>query len=546
MLPKNTADESIRYSALVPLVLFCCWSCSEEPQLDSTVHLPDKRPNIIFLLADDQRAGTTSAANHPDIRTPNLDRLAADGVVFSNAYSVQPICAPSRFAIFSGQYERTNGLGFSSPYQVTEPQWQTTYPALLRDAGYHTGFIGKFGVEFYTFRGRGNEKFDFWRAHDGWLSFFPGDNPESTSIEAYADATQKISTEIMGEYITEFLGNLPDDKPFNLSVSFSAPHGSVTSSMFLDADTSECQTSQCKKMGIPANQNPRISQHPIYGGLYRDRDISPPADLQLPPYRYLPEHVIGHQKRKQWYDYLYDPETNPEHTIRYLQLITGIDHVVGQLLATLETKDLLENTVIFYSSDHGLLTGEYGVGGKGLLYDLSAKVPLIVAGPGTDKGSTNDALIANIDFAPTILSYAGIEAPATMQGQDFRELTGGGGDGWRSELLLESLTTVEDQSMSEALRAGNRKYIRYFATPRCPYTEDDLDFANRTAVFEQLFDLEADPGERNNLAGDTAFVAALNDMRARAANLSAELTQTSRAYKSGLDMSFRDPGAGCW
>ena len=528
------------------MLLSCCWGCSGESHEAPAVALTDDRPNIIFLLADDQRVGTTSAANHPHLRTPNLDRLAASGVVFSNAYSVQPICAPSRFAIFSGQYERTNGLGFNSPYQVTEPQWQLTYPALLRDAGYHTGFVGKFGVEFYTFRGRASEKFDFWRAHDGWLSFFPTDNPESTSIEAYADATKQISTEIMGEYITEFLDAIPAGKPFNLSVSFSAPHGSITSSMYMDADTSGCQTSQCRKMGIPANQNPRITRHPIYGDLYRDRDIRPPDDLQKSPYHYLPEHVVGHQKRKQWYDYLYDRETNAEHTIRYLQLITGIDHVVGQLMAMLERKGLLDNTVVIYSSDHGLLTGEYGVGGKGLLYDLSAKVPLIVAGPGVRKGSENDALIANIDFAPTILSYAGVEVPATMQGRDFRPLTRTTSGEWRSELLLESLTTVEDQSMSEALRADNLKYIRYFATPRCPYTEDDLDFAERTPVFEQLFDLEADPGERNNLTDDPAFTTTLNDMRSRAERQSAALSSESRAYKNTLELSAREGGQGCW
>lgn len=107
-----------------------------------------KRPNIIFLLADDQQAGTLSSQGHAYLQTPNLDRLARKGVQFTNAFTVQPICAPSRFAILSGQYERTNGLGFSSPYAVTEEQWSKTYPALLRNAGYYTGFIGKFGVEF--------------------------------------------------------------------------------------------------------------------------------------------------------------------------------------------------------------------------------------------------------------------------------------------------------------------------------------------------------------------------------------------------------------
>ena len=547
---RNYGDEFVNKSRLAAplamfLVLFCACDANKPIQMTENGE-SDQRPNIIFLLADDQRAGTTSAENHPHIVTPNLDSLSQDGVVFSNAFSVQPICAPSRFAILSGQYERTNGLGFNSPYRVTEAQWESTYPALLRKAGYYTGFIGKFGVEFYTFRGRTQDKFDYWRGHDGWLSFFPADNPESTSITAYADAKHEISTEIMGEYIGEFLDNLPQDKPFNLSVSFSAPHGSVTSSMYLDADTSDCTTVQCEKMGTPANQNPRIAGHPIYGDLYRDRKISVPDDLGKNPYHYLPREVIGHQKRKQWYSYLYDKETNPEHSIRYFQLITGIDKVVGQLLQKLQEKDLRSNTIIIYSSDHGLLTGEYGVGGKSLLYDLSARVPLIVAGPGSLEHIDTDALVTNVDIAPTILSYAGVDVPVTMQGKDLREVIVNPKAEWRSEIFIESLTTIEDQAMSEALRTKEWKYIRYFADKKCPYTESDLDFGAQTPAFEQLFDLKQDPGERTNLVNHASAADVLAEMRQRTSRYSTQLTEQSRAYKNSIELAARTAGEGCW
>ena len=505
-----------------------------------------ERPNIIFLLADDQSAGTLSSEGHPILKTPNLDRLASEGTVFDNAFTVQPICAPSRFAILTGQYERTNGLGFNSPYVATEQQWQQTYPALMREAGYHTGFIGKFGVEFYTFRGKSPEKFDFWRAHDGWLSFFTRDNPGNTPIEAYADSKKEISTEIMGESIEEFLKTRPHDKPFQVSVSFSAPHGSMTSSMYLDADTAHCDSRKCRTMSVPANLNPRLKDHPVYGELYREAGITPTSDLFEDPFTHIPSYAIDHNKRKHWYDYLYDPETNPEHMIRYYQQITGIDRVVGQLWDMLEKENLLENTIIIYSSDHGLITGQYGIGGKGLLYDQAVKIPLIIFDPRAAKGKRSDALVLTVDFAPTMLSMAGLETPGIMQGRNLEALMREEDADWRESILLETLTTVEDKTMSEALRSADWKYIRYFSTPDCPYRESDLMFSERSIIFEQLFNLRTDPKERINLAENTIYKDVLQDMRDKLSDKSKELTATSVRHKKHTRQPAREAGQGCW
>ena len=131
-----------------------------------------KRLNIIFLLTDDQRARTLSVSDHPVIKTPNLDQLASNGVRFSNAFVTDPTCMPSRVTFLTGLYERVHGVGFSSEHVLTQKQWSYTYPALLRANGYYTGFIGKFGVERYPFRGSPLKEFDFWRGHDGWASFF--------------------------------------------------------------------------------------------------------------------------------------------------------------------------------------------------------------------------------------------------------------------------------------------------------------------------------------------------------------------------------------
>lgn len=534
-------ETNLLASLLFVVALVALAACSSSP----TQRL-DPPPNVIFLLADDQSAGTLSSAGHPVLQTPNLDQLASTGLVFNNAFTVQPICAPSRFAIFTSQYERTNGLGFSSPYEATEAQWDASYPQAFRKAGYYTGFVGKFGVEYYDFRGRTAQKFDYWKGHDGWLSFFVRDNPADTPIQAYAGSQADIATEIMGESIVGFLDAAPTDKPFQLSVSFSAPHGSMTSSMYLDADTTHCQTSQCRKMGVPANRNPRLRDHPVYDSLYRDKKIQANVDVQANAQAHLPDKLVGHQKRKQWYDYLYDPETNVEHMVRYYQQITGIDRVVGQLLEQLNSRDLLDNTIIIYTSDHGLLTGHYGVGGKGLLYDQSAKVPLIVVDPRMPGGKQTDALALTIDLAPTMLELAGIDPPRPMMGTSLVPLLNNPGAPWRDAVLLESLTTVEDRHMSEALRTQDWKYIRYFRTPQCPYGESDLEFEQRAVAFEQLFDLRVDPTERRNLAQEKAYFTNLQQLRSQLATQSRALSIHSQRTKAEANLPARAAGEGCW
>ena len=161
-------------------------------------------PNIIFLLTDDQRDNTFSITGHPVIRTPNIDGLISQGVRFSNTYTAEPICSPSRTSLFSGVHERVHGVGFTSSYKLTEEQWAQTYPAMLRDAGYYTGFIGKFGIEYYTFKGKASEKFDYWAAHDGWTRFFPKDF-EAGSCKPYHDAKEDIITNIMVLGVAGFL-----------------------------------------------------------------------------------------------------------------------------------------------------------------------------------------------------------------------------------------------------------------------------------------------------------------------------------------------------
>jgi arylsulfatase A-like enzyme len=225
--------------------------------------------------------------------------------------------------------------------------------------------------------------------------------------------------------------------------------------------------------------------------------------------------------------------------------VTGIDKVVGELVAQLEQLGIADNTIIIYSSDHGLLNGEYGTGGKALLYDLVTRIPLIIYDPrasGQDFENEVSDLVLNIDVPATILSYAGIAPPESMQGRDLNSP-----ESRRDEVLLESLTVAEGNPFIEALRTRDWKYVRFLPKDGCPYTEDQLDFSRQAPIFEQLFDLNADPEERVNLAGAAEHADVLAAFRERTQVRSSELTREGRAYKEAVPVTQRPPEeVFCW
>ncbi|MCP4452858.1 MAG: sulfatase-like hydrolase/transferase [Planctomycetes bacterium] len=484
------------------------------------------RPNIIFLLTDDQRDNTFGIMGHDWVSTPHIDQLIKQGVRFSNAYIAEPTCSPSRISLFTGMHERVNGVGFTSSYQLNETQWEESYPSLLRKGGYTTGFIGKFGVEYYTFKGRAAETFDFWRGHEGWARFF---QKTAKNCVAYYDSDEEIITPVMGESVTRFLRTAPRDKPFCLSVSFSIPHGSQTGSMYV--------------WQSPASDHPKLKDHPVYGNLYRDLDIQIPHDTATDPYQYIPKRIMDQDqgRRNRTYFYDYDREICREHHIRYYQQITGLDHVVGNMVTTLKKQGLDKDTVILFASDHGLLMGEYGMGGKGLLYDLTAKFPCFVYDPRlpkTERGKTVEDLVSSLDLTSTILDYAGIPQPKGMQGCSLVPLVRGEKIPWRDMLFLENLYTGRDTPFSEGIRKGHWKYIRMFDGV-APYTEAHTHFAERTPAFEHLFDLAKDPAEKTNLIAAYEGTVMLKALRSMCQAQSFDLNTRRSEYRKTHQVTER-------
>ena len=493
------------------------------------------RPNIIFLLSDDQRDGTFGAMGHPHLQTPHIDDLINQGVRFSNTYIAEPVCSPSRVSLFTGMHERLHGVGFSSSYELTEEQWENSYPALLRNNGYYTGFIGKIGIEYYTFRGDAAEKFDFWKGHNGWTKFFPKEY-NNFSCDPYHDAENDIITPIMGEAISEFLTTAPDSVPFCLSVSFNVPHGSQTTSMYAGYEG-------WHSMLRPANGNPKLQGHPIYDTLYRGMDLGVPQAVGSDPYQHIPRFIMDQDSgRNKTYDYSYTLETAREHHIRYYQTITGMDSIVGNMMQTLEENGLADNTIIIFASDHGLLMGEYGMGGKALLYDLTSKIPCFVYDPRlpqTKKGKTVDNLVSSLDIPVTILDYAGVPIPEDMTGSSLTPLVYGKDVEWREELFLESLFTLRDNPFCEGIRQGDWKYIRMFDGVT-PYDETHVDFRGRQPDFEQLFNLKSDPHENINLIRDYENSKILKSFRERTARYSQEINARRAEYMKMHDIAARE------
>ena len=246
-------------------------------------------------------------------------------------------------------------------------------------------------------------------------------------------------------------------------------------------------------------------------------------------------------RRTQTYAYDYTRPTCLEHHIRYYQTISGLDHAIGGMLAHLERARLAENTVIIYASDHGLLMGEYGMGGKALLYDLASKIPCFVYDPVLlphRRGRRIDQLVSSLDITKTILDYAGVVAPDFMTGDSLRPLVKGQDVPWRDELFLENLYTGRDTPFQEGIRFGKWKYIRMYDGKQV-YDESDVDFAGRTPDFEMLFDLQADPSEMNNLIDPMADSQLLAVLRSKCAAHSQSLNQQRRRWKKNFGVLER-------
>ncbi|MGJ8679086.1 sulfatase-like hydrolase/transferase [Paraglaciecola sp.] len=525
--------KSIRYGIALLLTLYCMATQAASQSLVSN----HKKPNIILILTDDQPYGYLGVTGNKIVETPNIDELANQGVLFTNAHVSSAICTPSRISLLLGQYERKHGVNFNSATAVSPEAWANSYPVKLRESGYYTGWVGKnhtpVGEKGYA-TGLMESSFDYWYAGNGHIFFYPKEKhtifseaESNTQVEIVEEGTLDFlnSNKHKFDKAIKFLDRRPENKPFMLSINFNLPHGAGTSNM---------------KM--------RPTDDALYRTKYRDTDIPLPesyiakADIKQPK---LPADLLKVEDRQAGYNYSDTADALKERYTRQLQAMTGIDRLVGNLKKELKRQGLADNTVIIFTSDHGLFMGEQGLGGKALCYEKTTHVPLIVFDPRQDvKSHKSLALVQSIDIAPTMLKLAGVDVPKTMQGEDIRDAIYKGNNTQRDYVFSENLwSTHFGNPRCEAIQTQDWKYIRYYknnnmsATRKIELAKElnipvnkvlygmhdndivvyrdylDSSLHGEPAVYEELYDLRNDPTELVNLVEQKQHQQKLSELR---------------------------------
>jgi arylsulfatase A-like enzyme len=407
------------------------------------------RPNLIFLLIDDQRNDTLGCSGHPIVKTPVIDRLAADGLRFQNAFVTTSICAASRASFLTGLYERGHGYTFGAP-PISQSDMLNSYPALLHNAGYRTGFIGKYGVKT---KGRPeSEIFDFFETYGGFFIQQP-------------DGSMRHESEVAGDKAIQFLNLHPEEKPFCLSISFKAAH---------------------------ANDGDRKNHFPCpkaVDGMYEDVDIPPPRLSDPAIFENLPPFLKASMNRDRYFWRWDTPAKYQKNMRAYFRMISGVDRVIGRIRKELDERGLSDNTVMIYMGDNGYYMGDRGFAGKWSHYEQSLRVPLIVYDPRLPqekRGILIKEMALNVDVPATMLDLAGVEIPPHYQGRSLAPLFEGQGlPDWRNDFFCEHLMNHKFIPKWEGVRGERYVYARYF---------------EQHPLYEFLHDLESDPDQLVNLA----------------------------------------------
>ncbi|MGC9353598.1 MAG: sulfatase family protein, partial [Mariniphaga sp.] len=415
-----------------------------------------QKPNIIFILTDDQRWDALGYAGNNIIQTPEMDKLAASGVYFRNGMVTTPICSASRASIFSGLHERTHKYTFQTG-PIRSEFMAESYPNLLKEAGYYTGFFGKFGVN-YTAKETlfdvmedydRNNRFQDYRGY-----YYKTLNGDTVHLTRYT-----------GQQALDFIDNAPEEKPFCLSLSFSAPHAhdGASEQYFWQRES---------------------------GKLYQNREMPGPELAEDRYFQELPLPVREGFNRLRW-NWRFDTPEKYQHSVKgYYRMIYGVDLEIAKIRAKLEEKGLDKNTVIILMGDNGYFLGERQLAGKWLMYDNSVRVPLIVYDPRENRHRDVDDMALNIDIPSTILDLAGVPQPESWHGKSLLPVVSGTQKSLdRDTVLIEHLWEFENIPPSEGVRTSEWKYFRYV----------------NDKSWEELYNLKNDPKETENLASKPEY-----------------------------------------
>ena len=418
-----------------------------------------KKPNIIFILTDDQRWDALGYAGNAIIKTPNMDDLARNGLYFKNAFASTPICAASRASLLTGLYERTHNYTFGRPNLRNEYLFES-YPHLLRKEGYRTGFVGKFGVKVNE--GMLDTLFDWHR-----LTYLP--------YWKESNGKRKHLVDVNGDHAIDFIKS-GKNQPFCLSLSFWSPHA--------DDDKKE-------QYFWPA----------YVDNLYIHDRIPLPITGDSGFFNSLPEFLKTTMNRERWYWRFDTPDKYQEMVKGYYRMISAVDHVIGRLRNALKEEGLDENTVIIFAGDNGYFLGERGYADKWLMHETSIKIPMILFDPRlakTKQHKTISDMVLNLDITSTILELADVEIPKNYHGTSLLPFYKQKPKSWRKSVFLEHRLEGNPLLLkTDAYRDDTWKYIRY---------DDHPDFI-------ELYNHKNDPYEKNNLATDIKYADQIKQYR---------------------------------
>ena len=477
-------------------------------------------PNILFIMSDDHAFQAISAYGSELISTPNIDRLAREGMRFDQAFVTNSICAPSRAVILTGKHSHLNGvLDNGDVFDST----QQTFPKLLQLAGYETAVIGKWHLKSQP------TGFDYWKVLPGQGNYYQPDflNPEGQVTDS------GYVTDLIADFSIGWLKSRADqEKPFLLLCQNKAPHREWMPSQdhlgaFMDEPLPVPGTlfDDYSGRGRAAREaEMKISGHM---GLTNDNKIHPDSVEKLGLEEFSPWYAKAYrwgygrmsESEKNSWDSVYGPVTREFMEDRpggdsltawkyqrymqdYLATILSVDDNVGRILDYLDEAGLADNTIVVYTSDQGFYLGEHGWFDKRFMYEESFRTPLIVRWPGhVEPGTACDKLVQNLDFAQTFLDATGADVPADMQGRSMLPLFSGGENPWRDAIYYHyfEYPGIHAVKRHYGIRTNTHKLIHFY---------NDIDEW-------ELYDLQQDPDELNNVAGEKAYADIEADLRRR-------------------------------
>jgi arylsulfatase A-like enzyme len=467
------------YLIISSLLLATLWTgCEGDPYpLPSDGVVSNSGQNVIYILSDDHRYDFMGFMQKvPFLRTPNMDRMAAEGVHLKNAFVTTSLCSPSRASILTGQYTHRHGVVDN---QSMVPEGTDFFPEFLQEAGYETGYIGKWHMGEHNSNPR--QGFDYWASFKGqgqyWNSVFNVNGVDDVPTDS------TYVTHAITDYARDFLNNRDTTKPFFLYVSHKSVHAEFTPAPEHDGVFEE------EALTYPATFYP---------------PSHPQAQLSEQDYNYddLPQWVK--EQRHSWHgvDYLYHGEMDFDEFYRsYCETLIALDESIGQILDYLEVHDLMDNTTVFYMGDNGFSFGEHGLIDKRQAYEESMRVPLLAMGAAVSKSvKVVEQNVQNIDIGPTILDIAGVGQAEQFDGQSFLPLLQSSDNtDWRDTIYYEYFweRPFPQTPTVHAIRTQQYKYIRYHGIW-------DIN---------ELYDLTNDPLEANNLIRSKEHQAISRDLR---------------------------------